>query len=69
MLASGVSHMRRRLSPSLVTQGDFLTPYVEDLDGVIDFEVIRSAGLKIGVDPMGVQRFTTGPADTYNGSA
>ena len=38
---------------SVVTQGDFLTPYVDDLDTVINFEVIRSAGLKIGVDPMG----------------
>ena len=32
---------------------DFVTDYVEDLDNVIDFEVIRSAGLKIGVDPLG----------------
>jgi phosphoglucomutase len=32
---------------------DFVTPYVEDLGNVIDMDAIRSAGLKIGVDPMG----------------
>lgn len=32
---------------------DFVTPYVRDLDKVIDMEAIRSAGLKIGVDPLG----------------
>jgi len=32
---------------------DFITPYVDSLAEVIDMEAIRSAGLKIGVDPMG----------------
>jgi phosphoglucomutase len=32
---------------------DFVTPYVEDLTNVVDLEIIRSAGLKIGVDPLG----------------
>ncbi len=32
---------------------DFATPYIEDLANVIDFDVIRSAGLRIGVDPLG----------------
>lgn len=32
---------------------DFVTPYVEDLGNVVDLEIIRSAGLKIGVDPLG----------------
>jgi phosphoglucomutase len=32
---------------------DFITPYVNDLDQVIDMTAIKSAGLKIGVDPMG----------------
>ncbi len=32
---------------------DFLIPYVQDLPRVIDLEAIRSAGIKIGVDPMG----------------
>jgi phosphoglucomutase len=32
---------------------DFVLPYVEDLKNVIDMEAIRSAGLKLGVDPLG----------------
>lgn len=32
---------------------DFINPYVDDLDAVIDMEAIKNAGLKIGVDPMG----------------
>jgi phosphoglucomutase len=34
-------------------QEDFVLPYVEDLKNVIDLEAIRSAGLKVGVDPLG----------------
>ena len=32
---------------------DFVMPYVNDLKNVIDMEAIRSAGLKLGVDPLG----------------
>jgi phosphoglucomutase len=32
---------------------DYVAPYVEDLGNVIDMEAIRSAGVKIGVDPLG----------------
>ena len=32
---------------------DFLNSYVNDLDHVIDFEVIRSADIALGVDPLG----------------
>jgi len=32
---------------------DFVRPYVDDLQQVIDMEAIRKAGIKIGVDPMG----------------
>jgi phosphoglucomutase len=32
---------------------DLVTAYVEDLASVIDLEAIRSAGVKIGVDPLG----------------
>ncbi len=32
---------------------DFLQPYIEDIASAIDLEAIRSAGLKIGVDPLG----------------
>jgi phosphoglucomutase len=32
---------------------DFVMPYVNDLANVIDMDVIRSAGIRIGVDPLG----------------
>jgi phosphoglucomutase len=34
-------------------QEDFVLPYVRDLRNVVDMEVIRGAGLKLGVDPLG----------------
>jgi phosphoglucomutase len=34
-------------------QEDFVLPYVKDLRNVVDMEVFRSAGLKMGVDPLG----------------
>ncbi|WP_153114738.1 phosphoglucomutase (alpha-D-glucose-1,6-bisphosphate-dependent) [Rhodocyclus tenuis] len=39
-------------APHLVAE-DFVAPYVADLEQVIDMAAIRSAGLKIGVDPLG----------------
>ena len=32
---------------------DFITPYVENLGEVVDMEAIKTAGLRMGVDPMG----------------
>ncbi|HEY2328988.1 MAG TPA: phosphoglucomutase (alpha-D-glucose-1,6-bisphosphate-dependent) [Verrucomicrobiae bacterium] len=32
---------------------DYILPYVEDLKNVVDMDAIRSAGLKLGVDPLG----------------
>ena len=32
---------------------DFMMPYVEDLRNIVDMDVIRAAGLKLGVDPLG----------------
>jgi phosphoglucomutase len=34
-------------------QEDFVLPYVRDLRNVVDMDAIRTAGLKLGVDPMG----------------
>jgi phosphoglucomutase len=34
-------------------EDDFVMPYVEDLRNVVDMDVIRAAGLKLGVDPLG----------------
>jgi phosphoglucomutase len=34
-------------------QEDFVLPYVRDLRNVVDMDVIRGAGLRLGVDPLG----------------
>jgi phosphoglucomutase len=39
-------------APTTRTQ-DYIRPYVEDLGAVIDMAAIRSAGVRIGVDPLG----------------
>src|SRR5689334_15174914 len=41
------------LQAATTHQEDFVAGYVQDLAQVVDVEVIRSAGLKIGVDPLG----------------
>jgi phosphoglucomutase len=41
------------LKAATTYQQDFVLPYVEDLHNVIDMEAIRSADLKLGVDPLG----------------
>jgi phosphoglucomutase len=41
------------LKASTTHAEDFVTAYVEDLANVIDLEAIRSADVKIGVDPLG----------------
>jgi phosphoglucomutase len=41
------------LKAATTHQEDFVLPYVEDLHNVIDMEAIRSADLKLGVDPLG----------------
>jgi phosphoglucomutase len=46
---------------------DFITPFVGALDQVVDMEVIRDTGIKMGVDPMGGSgvHFWHVIADTY----
>jgi phosphoglucomutase len=41
------------LTATTTHQDDFVMPYVKDLGNVIDMDVIRAAGLKLGVDPLG----------------
>jgi phosphoglucomutase len=41
------------LKADCVTEYDFITPYVDDLENVIDMEAIKSSGIKIGADAMG----------------
>ena len=43
----------RAMQSATTHQEDFVMPYVEDLRNVIDMEAIRSAGLKLAVDPLG----------------
>jgi phosphoglucomutase len=38
---------------SNVQEYDYLTPYIADLENVVDLPAIVAAGLKIGVDPLG----------------
>lgn len=58
LLAAHLAGVRRMpLAQALAASGtryhDFRTAYVADLDRVLDFDVIRGAGLRIGVDPLG----------------
>ena len=41
------------LKASTTHQEDLVTPYVDDLNEVVDMEAIRDAGVTIGVDPLG----------------
>ncbi|GAB2562278.1 phosphoglucomutase (alpha-D-glucose-1,6-bisphosphate-dependent) [Dyella jejuensis] len=47
-----VSYRQARRS-SLVQEHDYLTRYVDDLKNIIDFDVIRQAGVHMAVDPLG----------------
>jgi phosphoglucomutase len=47
-----IPYSRARRAPC-VHRHDYITPYVADLADVLDMEVIRSAGVKIGIDPLG----------------
>jgi phosphoglucomutase len=58
LLEAGLKDARRlplaqaRVAPT-THRFDYLDAYIGDLDGVIDFEVVRSSGIRIGVDPLG----------------
>lgn len=45
--------LARALRAGTTHEHDYVAPYVKDLDNIIDMKAIASAGLKIGVDPMG----------------
>ena len=36
-----------------IKEQDFITPYVDELDKVVDMDAIAKAGIRIGVDPLG----------------
>ena len=65
LLGSGNTEVKRVPYPKALRaetthQTDYVTPYVGDLASVIDMSAIRSAGLRIGVDPLGGAASTTG---------
>jgi phosphoglucomutase len=43
----------RAVKAATTRQEDYVRPYVDDLKNAIDIDVIRSAGIAIGVDPLG----------------
>src|SRR5262249_49812749 len=51
----GVKRMpfAKALGAATTHQEDFVLPYVNDLKNVVDMNVIRGSGLKLGVDPLG----------------
>ncbi len=55
LLASGNAGVRRVdvAPPGTIGEHDFISAYVADLGGVIDLEVIKSSGLRLGADPLG----------------
>jgi phosphoglucomutase len=58
ILKSGGSDVKRvplaaALSAPTTRQDDLVSPYVADLEAVIDLPLIREAGVTIGVDPLG----------------
>lgn len=58
LLRQGLDGVKRLTLAQAVRQSnyheyDYVTPYVNDLENVIDMAAIAGAGLKIGVDPMG----------------
>jgi phosphoglucomutase len=58
LLREGLSGVRRMTiaaarASGLLERHDFLGEYVDDLPSVIDLDAIRSAGVRIGADPLG----------------
>jgi len=58
ILSRGLKGVRRipfekAIRTGTVVPYDFVSPYVNDLGNVIDMQAIASAGLRIGVDPLG----------------
>ena len=51
LLDAGLDGVRR--ADPAPTPHDYVSAYVDDLPAVIDFDAIRSAGLRLGVDPLG----------------
>lgn len=46
-------NLARARCSSLIQEYDYRTPYIADLENVIDMEAIRSSGLRLGADALG----------------
>ena len=56
LITAGLSEVKRSANPQgspAIRPHDYLTAYVGDLSHVVDFDVIRSGGIRIGIDPLG----------------
>jgi phosphoglucomutase len=53
LLENGLRDVQRTNDTSSVQRHDYVSAYVGDLPSVIDLELIRESGLKLGVDPLG----------------
>jgi len=58
IIANGLKEIKRvplekALKAPTTHLRDYITPYINDLEQVVNMEAITAAGLKIGVDPMG----------------
>ncbi|NCT91796.1 alpha-D-glucose phosphate-specific phosphoglucomutase [Cellulomonas sp. APG4] len=58
LLREGVGSVRRvsverALAAPTTHRHDFLTAYLDDLPHVLDLEIVRASGVRIGADPMG----------------
>jgi phosphoglucomutase len=72
LLRAGNAEVKRIAFPKAIRadtthEVDFVKPYVDDLASVIDMDVLRTAGLKLGVDPLGgaAVHYWQPIADTY----
>ena len=52
LLEADLDGVRREAEPQ-PRRHDYVSAYVSDLEAVIDFDAIRGAGLRLGVDPLG----------------
>ena len=58
LIAAGPAGVKRMSlakarAASCIHAYDYVTPYVADLGSILDMEAIRSAGVRIGIDPLG----------------
>ena len=56
LIEGGLAEVRRipfEIAHAQAGRFDFLTAYVDDLPSVLDLDVIREAGVRIGADPLG----------------